>query len=555
MKKLYYSSIIFLIIQVNTLGQWEEIHLPDTTFFQQLGVSELVECNGILIAHRDHLFSSSNEGATWERLPFEKAANHLYSTGQILFLDTYDGQFFRSLDNGYTWINIDTTFLLYNSLPEPNDVYTIAIINSFAFDSNEIFVGTDAGIFQSQNNGISWTPSSDGLPYDYYNLHFTRITSLLITGSKMYAGTEDRGIYISTDNGHSWRSINDGLVESSGDYTYLPTIRAIIYNGTAVFALAGNIYRLNGNNIWEKTQIGIQGSGVFSIAYKDSILFALTLEALYSSHDNGNNWNEIYSSSLFQSGSSVGIKIFNSGFYLFGVDFGVYSSSDNGISWNSRNEGLGEFEIKYPSTIDVYNSILGVITNDLKTYISLDGGNNWEKVTLADTSIINLINNDTNFFSLFNSIFIKRKGVWVQISNIINGSVIYGFTIDFVLADTTLIGIHQEFNLAEIYRCGINSGFIQNNIFQPAWKLSLTGSYYHPLIVNKNNIYVGASDGIYLSTDFGVIWTQIGLTDKRISNLVLSGTNLIIQTNDGAYKSFDGGYNWFPSQFGSGQNY
>ena len=145
---------------------------------------------------------------------------------------------------------------------------------------------------------------------------------------------------------------------------------------------------------------------------------------------------------------------------------------------------------------------------------------------------------------MFNSIYIKKKGSWFKISNIVNGSILYGFTYDFVLADTTLIGIHQEYDLTAIYYCGINSGFIQNDIFQPDWKLSLSGSYYHQLIVNKNNIYVGAGDGIYLSSNFGVTWKQIGLADKRIYNLVLSGTNLIAQTNAGMFKSFDGGYNW-----------
>ena len=143
----------------------EEIHLPNTTYFEQFGVFELVQCNSNLIAHRDHLFISSDERETWNRLPFEKAVQHLYSNGQILFLDTFDGQFLRSLDNGYTWISIDTAFLIYKSLPEPNDMYTVAYINSFAFDYTEIFIGTDAGIFLSKNNGVNWTPSSNGLPY------------------------------------------------------------------------------------------------------------------------------------------------------------------------------------------------------------------------------------------------------------------------------------------------------------------------------------------------------------------------------------------------------
>ena len=137
----------------------------------------------------------------------------------------------------------------------------------------------------------------------YYKIHTIRITSLLINDSKIYAGTQDKGIYISTDKGYSWKSINNGLQE-------FHTISAILYNGKAVFAVCGNIYRLlNGNNVWEKTQTGIQGNDIVSIAYKDSILFALSTKALYSSSDNGINWNEVYAGSLFDSGSLVGINI------------------------------------------------------------------------------------------------------------------------------------------------------------------------------------------------------------------------------------------------------
>lgn len=525
-------------MQVNAFGQWEEIHLPDTTFWQQRGVHDLVESNGKLIALAGPMFSSSDEGESWNRLPFEKEPRSLYSSDQILFLDTYDGQFFRSTDDGETWTNIDTSFLIYKVLPDPNDVYQVANINSLAFNAAEIFIGTDAGIFRSNDDGLNWTPSSKGLPKDYYNLHTSRITSLLFNDLKIYAGTDGNGIYISTDNGNNWDPINDGLPEYY-DYTYIPTIGDLVYNGIAVFAICGNsIYRLNGSNVWEKIQNAIPDNGVFSIAHNDSILFALTLDALYSSGDNGNNWDEIYSGSLFNSGSFVDIKVFEPRFYLFGVYAGLNNSSDNGTTWNSINEGIGELRKLYPYQIDVYDSLLGVITNEGKIIISRDAGGNWEEAAFSVTSINNYIHHNKTFFNLFNYFYIKKEGVWLQIPTT-------GSFVDIVLADTTLIGISRTINWAGIYQGGINNGNIQDTNFDPTWNISLTGStYYHSLRVNSNKIYVAASDGIYLSSDYGITWDQIGLKDKQIISLVLSDTNFIAQTADGFYKSFDGGYNW-----------
>ena len=531
MNKKYRLLLFTILLQVNLFGQWKKIDLPDTTFFQQFGVSDLVKCNGSLIAHEDHLFISSNEGESWNHLPFAKAVYHLYSTGKILFLSTYDGQLFRSLDNGNTWINIDTTFLIYKSLPSPNDVYMIAGVNSLDFDSTAIFIGTDAGIFRSQNSGINWTSFSNGLPNDYDNLHFTGITSLLINGSKIFAGTKDNGIYISTDKGNNWESINDGLPK-------VPTISALLYNRRSVFALAGGmIYRLNGNNAWEKTQNGVQANGVFSIAYKDSLLFALTLDALYCSNDNGNNWNEIYAGSLFNSGSLVGIKMFDSGFYLFGVDFGIYFSSNNGATWNSRNDGLGEIRIRYPLQIDVYNSILGILTNDNKTFLSWDNGDSWENITLSDMNISNYLDNDTIFFNLFNNLYVKKEITWYRMYT--------SYSLDnVILLDMTLMRIGSTPE-AEIYRGSLNNYQIINNEFVPYWEQCLKGSSaYYSLAASGNNTYVAASDGIYLSRDLGVSWNQIGLKNKKVNNLVLKNTNLIVQTNDGFYKSLDEGYNW-----------
>jgi len=529
MKKLYFSLIIYLLLEFNAFGQWEEIHLTDTLYFQYFGVHDLVKTNNNLIALAGPLFSSSNEGESWDPLPFEKEPHALFSTGQILFLNTDDGQFLPSTDDGKTWANID---------------YHFSYVNSFISDSNEIFIGTDEGIFKSQDNGVNWTLFSNGLPNDYYNSHVIPVTSLLINGSNIFAGTEYRGIYISTNDGNNWTSINDGLPEGEMDFPDFPVIENLANNETAVFAsvFGKGIYRLlNGNNVWEKTHDGILENLVSSIICEDSMLFAVTTRAVYISHDNGSSWNELYSG--FDSGGLSGIKMFDSNLYLYGIYAGLKRSSNTGITWMERNNGLGEFRIRYPNQIDVFNSVLGVISNDYKTFISTDIGDNWQNVTLNTTTINNYIENDTNFFNLFYA-YLKKGGIWLQIY-IDNG------IDEIVLADTTLIWIERAGEWMWVRRGGITNGSIQDGIFYPIWKLSLNGSLnYNSLSVNGSNIYIGASDGVYLSSDFGGTWNQIGLKNKQIVNLVLSDTNLIAQAADGFYKSFDGGYNWYTLYLG-----
>jgi ligand-binding sensor domain-containing protein len=81
-------------------------------------------------------------------------------------------------------------------------------ITSLLLCGNRLFAGTDTGgLFVSSNNGESWAPVDSGLS----NL---KIRALASTATTLYAGTYGRGIFRSTDNGRLWTSTNAGLTDS-----------------------------------------------------------------------------------------------------------------------------------------------------------------------------------------------------------------------------------------------------------------------------------------------------------------------------------------------------
>ena len=534
--------ILFLICSTNVKSQWTKITPPsDTVYFQQLGVSDLIECNEdlfVLPSLGEGLFRSSDGGKNWISLPIGSMPLNLYSDGKILFLNYADGTFFRSIDNGSTWANIDNSFLVYKPLPPPNDITQYATIRSFSFDSTHIFIGTDAGIFCSKNNGTNWIPCNNGLPNDYYNVHITTVTSLLIHYSTLYAGTLYNGIYISTDNGNNWSPLNNGLPPGEVDFPSIQFIQNLESNGTTIFVsvIDSGVYKLpTGSNVWQKANKGILEHTVLSFVKKDSILYAITTRAIYSTNDKGSNWDIVYDGSCFDSGSQVKVIVYNSDFYLGGVSNGIYMSSDDGKTWLSRNNGLGEFQHRFPNQIDAFNSILGISSNDFNIYLSMDEGNSWENSELNDTVINYLASNGSNFFKLFNNYYIKKNenDSWKKIS-------VPYYTIDLILIDTTLISANHY----GISYTGYNNPSILDSETTQNWPFSLTELICYTLTTNNNNIYVGTSDGVYLSTNFGKNWEQHGLDNKNVYKLISVGTKMLALTNDGFYRSLDGGNNW-----------
>ena len=103
------------------------------------------------------------------------------------------------------------------NLPAGVKVNTIEIKDSF------IFAGTERdGIFESTDDGESWTSSNRGL-------QDTLIHTIMILGNSIFAGTET-GVSVSTDNGEGWRSIDSGL------------------SGLGVWSLGGNCTSIWGHN-------------------------------------------------------------------------------------------------------------------------------------------------------------------------------------------------------------------------------------------------------------------------------------------------------------------
>lgn len=191
-----------------------------------------------------------------------------------------------------------------------NDPFTMSVIplgTSFQLSTpverNYIFVGTDEGIYRSQNQGNDWRTR---------NLSDKVVYSLLYRKSYLFAGT-DQGLYRSSNHGESWN-----LIQQEGNN--LPSFHeravfALIANEDFIFAAtdigvfyssdqedtwqAINTREEDKNNIWENYEVRSLATYQKEDTY---YLFAATEHGIFvssytlsnSEPTNKINWKEIY---------------------------------------------------------------------------------------------------------------------------------------------------------------------------------------------------------------------------------------------------------------------
>ncbi len=92
------------------------------------------------------------------------------------------------------------------------------------------------GVYRSQDNGQTWTETSDGLTSPHGG------PMAIAPNGDVFVGTFGAGVYRSTDNGANWAPVNEGLTTSFCTGSYPSTaasamIQALVVNANGdVFA-------------------------------------------------------------------------------------------------------------------------------------------------------------------------------------------------------------------------------------------------------------------------------------------------------------------------------
>jgi photosystem II stability/assembly factor-like uncharacterized protein len=234
--------------------------------------------------------------------------------GCTLYAGTVDHGLFRFDDAAETWVSA------FDTHPSPTVSSMLAI-------EDAALIGTDVGLFRSQDSGKTWSPTTA----DFLAL------SLLADGAKILAGANLGGIHVSTDGGEHWEPANTGLPSATTGVYSLASSGARLFAGTDKGVFVSD----NDGASWSASNDGIDDAlstnlVILSLYHVEPNLLAGSLHRLLFSENDGMSWSEAKTDSK---GVYDGYGFVQAGDRLFAATGNVVLpsrvlvSDDKGASW------------------------------------------------------------------------------------------------------------------------------------------------------------------------------------------------------------------------------
>lgn len=563
--KIYCGSGTGVFLSTDNGASWNNSGMTDIEVY-----SLVVNGNKVFAGTHGKGVFCSNGGNSWIQVNNGLSAvcvsSMALSTNKI-FAGTYLTGLFSSTDNGNTWTNVDNQSL--NSYQ-----YQKAVVAK----GTNIFVGTYTGVYRSTDNGAAWTTVNAGL-------NNQGIFSLAISGTKIYAGTQEGDVYVSANNGDLWSPVSNGLPRLK--------ISCLASDGVKTFAgtEGGGAFLLNNNtNTWMPVNFGLNSLYINSLTISGTNLLAGAMGGIYISSDNGTSWVS-RSNGLTEYGVIVtSIAVYGNAYYA-GTLKGVYSSIDNGNNWTLIDEGLPHTAVRsviisgtnlYAGThngfwkrplsdikilnVSATSLSMGSVDKSTATF-NITSNTNWRVVNSAPWLTLNKTSGNGNALITMTShlstprmpatalVVIKGDGVtdkiiavsldasgeWQQISNGIYGGYISAIAID-PSTNRTYIGTESN-------------GIFSSSDDGTNWTQITKGSPYNfsfikSIAITGNYLFAASQleGGVLLSKDYGKTWApkNNGLLITNVNGLAVSKNKIFAGTSGGVFLSTDYGNNWIP---------
>jgi ligand-binding sensor domain-containing protein len=435
----------------------------------------------------------------------------IVSANGSLFTAVYGAGVFISTDNGSSWSARNTGL-------------TNLVICTLVTDGTNLFVGTmGGGVFMSSNSGMSWSVVNIGL-YD------GNITALAVRNNNMFAGTYMGNIYRSTDNGTNWTKIFS--IQGS------PIINALFIDDIGIVWIAGSLgrvyYLLNNSGTWG-INLRIVGSGsasITSFAIADYHVYAgVSGDGVYVYDTGSGTWRPCNTGL-----SNLHVEcLYGDGTNLYAGTFGggVFVSTNSGTTWSEQN-GLGSLDIQCITSNGQY---LYAGTNGAGINRWTDADGSWTGVNKG------LIGTTVNAL---------MTAPWGRLYAATEG----GGT--FVTYDSGAVWNHNTQSMDENYAHALayDGSYYYEGTTTGVFRKSNSSTWYNMgganyisvLFADGNNLFAGTkSDGVILSTDHGMSWTQAnsGLGTYQVLSFARVGSNIFAgEYGGGVYISTNNGTNW-----------
>ncbi len=334
-------------------------------------VRSLAELGGYLYASVQDagIYRSSDYGANWvlanSGLRTQGYAGQMLVANGRLLAATFDG-LFQTTNNGVSWTPVFTRYPTFMN------------VRAIAATDNQLFVSASCGrwacdtvaIYRTTNQGTSWFQANTPFQYAY---------NFVSRPGELYACTGS-GIYLSTDNGVSWLSRSNGLPN-------YPVNDVAFHSATLVAALGEYFAQGNYGGVFTSTDGGISWSAaglsnqfMRAVASSGNYILAsatnfFASSGMYRTSNYGQTWEQVTSglpSNVFV------LSFLNRGDAVYAATSrGVYITTNSGSTWTAANLGFESGTAVYRLT-QTASAILCVTTTGI--YVSTDEGMSWRRV-------------------------------------------------------------------------------------------------------------------------------------------------------------------------------
>ncbi len=222
------------------------------------------------------IYASSDSGATWNYLAFNTQTISAFG-------EDFSGNFYacprsagvhRTTDNGVTWTPMN------NGIPFGATVYALTQRNLY------LLAGADTGgVYRTSDGGLNWkhTTLDSGWVYSIVNMN---------NSPDLYAGTFGGRVYYSKNNGDDWTRIDSGLIAQ----TEGRPVRALLSFGNYIYAgvSGAGVFRTNDTGkVWQSINNGIGVTDIRALAaFKDKLYAGSQYGGVYMSSDSGAVWKQ-----------------------------------------------------------------------------------------------------------------------------------------------------------------------------------------------------------------------------------------------------------------------
>lgn len=398
----------------------------------------------------------------------------------------------------------------------PTNSQSCRMIYALQADNNYLFAGSQNGILNSQDDGITW---------NLMGLLNEEVREIHLLDNKVFVLTGSSGVKMSPDMGNTWLPVT-GLY-----YTWVSTLAVsdtIMYAGTYQNVLRS----YDRGSTWESLNNGAILGTVTCIATKGDNIYAGTNgTGLFRSSNNGLTWTKMTAG---LSDYQMNMLLVDADKIYLATSGGLFVSSNNGSSWTLLNGGLGNTSVNAVCISDAY---MFVGTTDGAVLRSSNNGTTWEQV------------NNGIFGSAINSVLVHNGKTMAAGTGFFISSD-YGNAWEYRNAGMTTFFASCFIDFNNRIICGSNGKTVYSDDRGRSWNIvDLPSNDLLSTCIDKNDslVFLGTSRGFFVSSDSGLSWSPRngGLYHPYVTSLIKTSEGLLAGTSEGGvYFSADNGMHW-----------